>query len=82
LWFIWAVAWFIMEPFEPQTACLPGGAVEGCMRDVKEVHTTVCRQLFLSVCEKWGGELDVRERIEFPPYQTCSSVCAVEIDAP
>jgi len=39
------------------------------MRDVNKVHTTVGRHLrSASLCQKGG--LDIRERSEFPQYQT------------
>ena len=43
------------------------------MRDVSEVHTAVCRHVpsaFLCGKGRGGGGSDVRERSEFPQYQT------------
>ena len=42
-----------------------------CMRDVDEVHTTVCRHYPSAfLCEKQGGGgLEVRTRSEFSQYQ-------------
>ena len=49
-----------------------------CMRDVKEVHTTVCRHYPSTfLCEEGRGVVEVRTRSEFSQYQTYQTYISV-----